>query len=109
MPGPLTNRSVFVVHGRNETLRRALFEFLRSIDLAPMEWTRAVELTGVGSPYIGQVLDAAFERAQSIVVLQTPDEIAYLQPRYGIGFRAEDVSGLVELEAAVPRSAPALR
>jgi predicted nucleotide-binding protein len=37
MPGPLTNRSVFVVHGRNEALRRVLFEFLRSIDLAPME------------------------------------------------------------------------
>ncbi len=62
-----------------------MFEFLRSINLAPMEWTRAVALTGVESPYIGQVLDAAFEQAQAIVVLQTPDEIAYLQPRYGNG------------------------
>lgn len=56
-------RSVFVVHGRNEELRRAMFEFLRSINLAPMVWTHAVELTGVGSPYIGQVLDAAFDNA----------------------------------------------
>jgi predicted nucleotide-binding protein len=79
------SRSVFVVHGRNEDLRRAMFEFLRSINLAPMEWTHAVGLTGVGSPYIGQVLDAAFDNARAVVVLLTPDEIAYLQPRYGNG------------------------
>jgi hypothetical protein len=79
------SRSVFVVHGRNEDLRRGMFEFLRSINLAPLEWTQAVELTGVGSPYIGQVLDAAFDNARAVVVLLTPDEIAYLQPRYGNG------------------------
>lgn len=78
-------RSVFVVHGRNEALRRSMFDFLRSIDLTPMEWTTAVELTGEGSPYIGQILDAAFSHASAIVVLMTPDEVAYLQPRYGHG------------------------
>lgn len=78
-------RSVFVVHGRNEALRKAMFDFLRSINLSPMEWTSAVELTGEGSPYIGQVLDAAFEHATAIIVLMTPDEVAYLQPRYGHG------------------------
>lgn len=79
------SRSVFVVHGRNEALRKAMFDFLRSINLSPMEWTAAVELTGEGSPYIGQVLDAAFTHATAIVVLMTPDEVAYLQPRYGHG------------------------
>lgn len=78
-------RSVFVVHGRNLALRTAVFEFLRSINLAPMEWTQAVELTGQGSPYIGQILDSAFGHAQAIVVLLTPDEVAYLQPRFGNG------------------------
>ncbi len=62
-----------------------MFDFLRSIDLSPMEWTTAVELTGEGSPYIGQILDAAFGRASAIVVLMTPDEVAYLQPRYAHG------------------------
>lgn len=80
-------RSVFVVHGRNELLRKAMFDFLRSINLSPMEWSQAVRLTGEGSPYIGQVLDAAFSHAAAIVVLMTPDEIAYLQPQYG---RAND-------------------
>lgn len=50
-----------------------------------MEWSHAVELTGEGSPYIGQVLDAALDHAAAIVVLMTPDEIAYLQPQYGHG------------------------
>lgn len=78
-------RSVFVVHGRNDELRVAMFEFLRSINLAPIEWTRAIQLTSKGSPYIGEVLDAAFRRATAIVVLITPDEVAYLQPRFGHG------------------------
>ncbi len=62
-----------------------MFTFLRSINLAPMEWSHAVELTGQGSPYIGEVLDAALDNAAAIVVLMTPDEIAYLQPQYGHG------------------------
>ncbi|MDJ0375876.1 nucleotide-binding protein [Cryobacterium sp. PH31-L1] len=74
---------MFVVHGRNEALRKSMFDFLRSINLSPMEWSHAVELTGEGSPYIGQVLDAALDHAAAIVVLMTPDEIAYLQPQYG--------------------------
>lgn len=78
-------RSVFVVHGRNEAIRKSMFEFLRSINLSPIEWTRAVELTGEGSPYIGQVLDAAFDHATAVVVLMTPDEVAYLLPKYGDG------------------------
>jgi hypothetical protein len=78
-------RSVFVVHGRNATLRKSMFDFLRSINLSPMEWSHAVALTGEGSPYIGHVLDVAFGHAAAIVVLMTPDEIAYLQPAYGQG------------------------
>lgn len=79
---PANARSVFVVHGRNESLRKAMFDFLRSINLSPMEWSHAVRLTGQGSPYIGQVLDAALDHAAAIVVLMTPDEIAYLQPQF---------------------------
>lgn len=77
--------AVFVVHGRNEALRRSMFDFLRAIGLHPIEWTQAVALTGKGSPYIGEVLDAAFEKASAVVVLMTPDEVAYLQPQYGHG------------------------
>lgn len=71
-------RKVFVIHGRNEPARRGLFDFLRSIGLEPIEWSQALAMTGQASPYIGDVLDAAFNAAQAIVVLQTPDDIAYL-------------------------------
>lgn len=73
-------RTVFVVHGRNEPARKALFAFLRALDLRPLEWEQAVAHTGEAAPYIGTVLDAAFNKAQAIVVLQTPDDIAYLRP-----------------------------
>lgn len=80
-----SGQAVFVVHGRNEALRRSMFDFLRAIGLQPIEWTQAVALTGKGSPYIGEVLDAAFGKASAVVVLMTPDEVAYLQPQYGHG------------------------
>ncbi|MGD8202422.1 TIR domain-containing protein [Ornithinimicrobium sp. W1679] len=71
-------RRVFVIHGRNESARAAFFTFLRGLGLDPIEWSEAVHATGQGSPYIGDVLDAAFASAQAVVVLQTPDDVAYL-------------------------------
>lgn len=71
---------VFVIHGRNEPARKALFEFLRSVGLSPIEWSQAIRMTGKGSPYIGEVLDVAFSAAQAVVVLETPDDVAYLHP-----------------------------
>lgn len=71
---------VFVIHGRNEPARAAFFTFLRALGLTPIEWTEAVRATGQGSPYIGDVLEAAFASAQAVAVLQTPDDVAYLHP-----------------------------
>lgn len=78
-------RRVFVVHGRNAAARNTIFTFLRSLGLDPIEWSVAVKMTGEGSPYIGQVLDAAFAAAQAVVVLLTPDDIAYLRSEYSSG------------------------
>ena len=72
-------RDVFVVHGRNEKARVALFEFLRSISLHPVEWSEAVLSTGKASSYIGDILNAAFSRAHAVVVLLTPDDEARLR------------------------------
>jgi predicted nucleotide-binding protein len=72
-------RKIFVVHGRNEDLRRSLFAFLRAIGLNPIEWSEAVRLTGKPAPYIGEILEAAFNDAQAVVVLLTPDDEAKLR------------------------------
>ena len=84
-PRPPENiRKVFVVHGRNLAARDALFEFLRAVDLHPLEWSEAVRSTGKPAPYIGDILDAAFSRAHAVVVLFTPDDEARLRkPLWG--------------------------
>jgi predicted nucleotide-binding protein len=77
------NRSrVFVIHGRNEGMRRALFDFLRAIDLKPIEWSEAVALTGNPSPFVGEILDAAMLHAQAIIVLFTGDDQAKLRDEF---------------------------
>lgn len=72
-------RKVFVVHGRNERARRALFDFLRSLHLMPLEWGNWVHETGEGSPYAGYVLKKGLGEAGAFVVLLTPDDEARLQ------------------------------
>jgi predicted nucleotide-binding protein len=72
-------KTVFVIHGRNETIRRAFFDFLRSIGLNPLEWSQAVSRTGSPSPSIREILDTAFREAQAIVALMTPDDEARLR------------------------------
>ena len=72
---PITrNQDVFVVHGRNAAARIAMYEFLRSIGLHPIEWNEAVSATGTASPYIGQILEAALSEPQAVIVLLTPDD-----------------------------------
>ncbi len=71
---------VFVVHGRDDKMRAAMFSFLRAIGLQPIEWSQAVQATGIASPYIGDILNVAFSEAQAVVVLLTPDDEARLRP-----------------------------
>jgi len=73
------SRTVFVVYGRNEKVRRAFFEFLRSLGLEPLEWNSAVLKTGRAAPFVGHILDRAFQSAQAIVVLFTPDDVGKLK------------------------------
>ena len=79
---PSDIRKVFVVHGKNIAARDAMFEFLSSIDLRPLEWNQAVQLTAKPTPYIGEILDAAFSEAQAILVLMTPDDEARLREQF---------------------------
>jgi predicted nucleotide-binding protein len=77
MPNP---KQVFVVHGRDDRLRRDFFSFLRALKLEPLEWSEALRLTGKAAPYIGEILDKAFDSAQAVVVLLTPDDEVRLVP-----------------------------
>ncbi len=70
---------VFVVHGRNDSARKAVFEFLRALGLQPIEWIQAIKKTRRPSPYVGDILETAFREAAAIVVLLTPDDEARLK------------------------------
>lgn len=74
------DNSVFVVHGRNDKLRRALFDFLRALGLKPLEWEKVVLMTKRTNPYIGEILDATMAKVQAVVVLFSPDDQARLRP-----------------------------
>jgi predicted nucleotide-binding protein len=74
--------SVFVVHGRDESLRKSMFEFLRALGLNPMEWSTAVAHAKGGNPYIGDILDAAMAKVEAVIVLFSPDELAQLKQQF---------------------------
>ena len=82
--------SVFVVHGRDEALRKSMFEFLRALRLNPMEWGHALETAKGANPYVGEILDAAMAKVQAVVVLFSPDEIAQLKEQF---WGADDKQG----------------
>lgn len=74
------DNTVFVIHGRNQHARDALFAFLRSLQLHPLEWSQAVALTRKPSPMIPEILDAAFSGARAVIVLLTGDDQVRLSP-----------------------------
>lgn len=73
-------RNVFVVHGRDEQVRRAMFDLLRKLDLRPLEWESIVRAAGGGSPYLGDVVAKAPAIARAALVLFTPDDVVHLHP-----------------------------
>jgi len=74
-------RTVMVVHGRNLAIRDDTFNLLRALGLSPLEWSQLVSLAKEGTPYIGRVLERAFEVAQAALVLFTPDDEVRLTER----------------------------
>jgi predicted nucleotide-binding protein len=74
------NKVVFVIHGRNERRKDALFDWLRCLHLRPLEWEQAVALTGSASPSTFSVVQAGLEAAQAVIALFTDDEEVTLRP-----------------------------
>ncbi|MDG4765908.1 nucleotide-binding protein [Solwaraspora sp. WMMD406] len=74
------SRGVFVVHGRDGVVRDRMFDFLRSLDLRPLEWESLVAASGSAAPYLADVVGRAVRLAQAAVVLLTPDDEVSLHP-----------------------------
>jgi len=67
-------KAVMVIYGHDIKAKDALFGWLRAIGLHPREWSQLVSSSGSASPYIGEILVQAFQQAQAVVALFTPDE-----------------------------------
>lgn len=74
--------TVFVVHGRDEPLRKSMFEFLRALGLVPQEWQQALAAAKGNNPYVGAVLDEVMEQAQAVVVMLSPDDLVQLKDQF---------------------------
>ena len=73
---------IFVVYGRDEALRKSMFEFLRALGLAPQEWHQALAEAKGNNPYVGSVIDEVMEQAQAVVVMLSPDDLVQLKPHF---------------------------
>jgi predicted nucleotide-binding protein len=76
------DNTVFVVHGRNEPLRKSMFDFLRALGLNPREWGHALLTAKGANPWTLEVIDAAMAKAQAVVVLFSPDDEAKLKDEF---------------------------
>lgn len=78
----INEKAVYVVHGRDENNRKAMFKFLKAIGLDPIEFEEAIRMTSKPNPYIYEILFEAYNNAQAILVLFTPDDEARLKPEF---------------------------
>ena len=72
--------TVFVVHGRDLDALKTVVTLLQAVRLDPKTFEDTRRLTGKPSPYVGEDLEAAFDYAQAILVMFTPDEHVQLRP-----------------------------
>lgn len=73
-------RNVFVVYGRDEPARRAVFDFLRAIGLRPLEWETLVRQTGKSAPSLSETVRTGLAITRAVVVLMTPEDVVHLHP-----------------------------
>jgi predicted nucleotide-binding protein len=75
-------RAVMVVHGRDSKARDSMFEFLEALALHPLDWSELRAATQKPTPYVGEILDVGFTKAQAFVVILSPDDEAQLRSQF---------------------------
>ena len=77
------DNSVFVIGGRDLALTESMFALLDALGCRPVEFHQAVaQVPRTGNPFIGQVLDRAFEQVQALIILFSPDDEAKLKDQF---------------------------
>ena len=76
------DNTIFVVHGRDEAIRKSMFDFLRALNLNPKEWDHVLREALGNNQFIGNALDEVMEKAQAVVVMFTPDDLVTLSEQF---------------------------
>jgi predicted nucleotide-binding protein len=76
------DNSVFVISGRDVVVTESMYQLLNALGCKPVEFHQAVARMKIGNPFIGDVLDKAFETVQGLIVLFTPDDEAKLKDQF---------------------------
>lgn len=79
---PDKRKKVYVIYGRDAAMRDAMYEFLCALSLQPIEEEVARSLTKEPSPFIGHIIDAAFEHAQAIIVIWSGEDRVRLREKF---------------------------
>lgn len=75
-------KRIFVVHGRNSSMRRAIFNSLKALGLEPLDWNSLRKMTGRGTPFTLDVVRKGMCSAWATVVLWNPEERVRLLPAF---------------------------
>jgi predicted nucleotide-binding protein len=75
-------KKVFVVHGRDIERLNAINNLLKKIDLSSVSWEEAIKYTGKTAPFISEIIAAAFNNVQAVIVLFTGDEMVHLHEKF---------------------------
>lgn len=66
--------SVYVISGNNESMKKQINALLQKNSLHSITKEMASNWTGEGAPFVGRIIDVAFEHAQAVLVLLSGDE-----------------------------------
>ena len=82
-PDDEVRKKVFVIHGRDMQVAKAMFEVLYALRLVPLEWEALVTATGSTSPSLAEVVTTGLApgAAQAVLALLTPDDDVALHPQ----------------------------
>lgn len=74
-------KKVFIIHGRNVEARKEMGVFVRSLGLAPINFSDVRSAMG-GTPTVADIVERGMNEAQGIIALITADEYSAVRPEY---------------------------
>lgn len=81
-PVKSSKRYVFVVRGRDAEAYQALNSLLSALDLRIITWDEATTRAGGGTPHTLDIVRAGIDLADAVIVLMTPDDLAYVKGEF---------------------------